>query len=133
MVFRDLLFVSNTSFGSKINEMREFLNKNYLWCFLYGFWFTSQKYTFNPNFLHLDVQKVFGRAHSPYLLILPTYPIYHKLLLFLALVRLTSRVTSRASWLRGPQGALLNLLPQDQGDSTCFVSSSEGGPIYKTV
>jgi hypothetical protein len=37
MVFRDLLFVSNTSHGSKIVEMREFLNKNYLIFFLYGF------------------------------------------------------------------------------------------------
>jgi len=37
MVFRDLIFVSNTSHGSKIDEMRELLNKNYLISFLYGF------------------------------------------------------------------------------------------------
>jgi hypothetical protein len=37
MVFRDLLFVSNTSYGYKIDEMREFFNKNYLINFLYGF------------------------------------------------------------------------------------------------
>jgi len=36
MVFRDLLFVSNTSYGSKIDEMREYLNKNYLISF-FGF------------------------------------------------------------------------------------------------
>ncbi len=30
MVFRDLLFVSNTSYGSKIEEMREFFNKKCL-------------------------------------------------------------------------------------------------------
>jgi len=30
MVFRDLLFVSNTSYGSKIDEMGEFFNKNFL-------------------------------------------------------------------------------------------------------
>ncbi len=34
MVFKDLLFVFNTS---KIDEMREFLNKNDLINFLYGF------------------------------------------------------------------------------------------------
>ncbi len=38
MVFRDLLFVSNTTlYGSKIDERREFLNKNYLISFSYGF------------------------------------------------------------------------------------------------
>ncbi len=37
MVSRNLLFVSNTSYGSKIDEMREFFNKNYLTNFLYGF------------------------------------------------------------------------------------------------
>jgi hypothetical protein len=37
MVFRDLLFVSNTLYGSKIDEMREFLHKNNLLSFLYGF------------------------------------------------------------------------------------------------
>ncbi len=37
MVFKDSLFVSNTSYGSKIGEMREFFNKNYLISFLYGF------------------------------------------------------------------------------------------------
>jgi len=30
MVCRDLLFVSNTSYGFKINEIREFLNKKLL-------------------------------------------------------------------------------------------------------
>jgi len=35
MVFRDLLFVSNTSYGSKIDEIREFLIKNIR--FLNGF------------------------------------------------------------------------------------------------
>jgi len=35
--FRDLLFVSNTLYRSKIDEMREFLNKNYLISFSYGF------------------------------------------------------------------------------------------------
>jgi len=30
MVFRDLLIVSNTLYGSKIDEMRDFLSKNYL-------------------------------------------------------------------------------------------------------
>jgi len=44
MVFRDdLPLVSNISYGSKIDEMREFLNKNYLTSFLYGFLkFSSQ-------------------------------------------------------------------------------------------
>ncbi len=37
MVFRDLLFVSNTLYGSKIDEMIDFLNKNYPISFLYGF------------------------------------------------------------------------------------------------
>ncbi len=37
MVFRDLLFVSNTSHGSKIDEMRELFDKNYLISFLYEF------------------------------------------------------------------------------------------------
>jgi len=37
MVFEDLLFVSNASDGSKIDEIREFLNKNYLMRFLCGF------------------------------------------------------------------------------------------------
>jgi hypothetical protein len=37
IVFRDLLFVSNNSYGSKIDEMSEFLNKNCLERFLYGF------------------------------------------------------------------------------------------------
>ncbi len=37
MVFRDLLFVSNTSYGSKIDEMKDFLNENFLISFLYGF------------------------------------------------------------------------------------------------
>jgi hypothetical protein len=37
MAFGDFLFVSNTSYGSKIDEIREFLNKNYLIRFLYGF------------------------------------------------------------------------------------------------
>ncbi len=37
MVFGDFLFVSNTSCGSKIDEIREFLSKNYLIRFLYGF------------------------------------------------------------------------------------------------
>jgi len=37
MVFGDLLFVSNTSYGSKIDEIKEFLNKNYLVRFLYAF------------------------------------------------------------------------------------------------
>jgi hypothetical protein len=35
--FAALLFVSNTLYVSKIDKMREFLNKNYLTCFLYGF------------------------------------------------------------------------------------------------
>jgi len=34
MVFGDLLFVSNASYGSKIDEIRQFLNKNYLIRFL---------------------------------------------------------------------------------------------------
>jgi hypothetical protein len=37
MVFRNLLSVSNTSYGSKIDEMREFFNKTYLTNVLYGF------------------------------------------------------------------------------------------------
>ncbi len=35
MVFRDLLFLSNTSYGFKMNEMRKILNKNYLISFLW--------------------------------------------------------------------------------------------------
>jgi hypothetical protein len=37
MVFEDLLFVSNNSYGSKIDEIREFLNKNDIIRSLYGF------------------------------------------------------------------------------------------------
>jgi len=37
MVFRDLLIVSNTLYGSKIDKMRDFLNKNYLTSFFSGF------------------------------------------------------------------------------------------------
>jgi len=37
MVSRDLLFDSHTSHGLKINEIREFLSKNFLIRFLYGF------------------------------------------------------------------------------------------------
>jgi hypothetical protein len=33
MVFRNLLFVSHILYGSKIDETREFLNKNYLLSF----------------------------------------------------------------------------------------------------
>jgi len=62
MVFRDLFFVSNTSYGSKIDKMREYLNKNYLRSF-FGFKkFSSQTgqsiYTpvadekFLQNFVH---------------------------------------------------------------------------------
>ncbi len=43
MVFGDLLFVSNTSYGSKIDEIKEVLNKNYLAMFLYGFKKLSNK------------------------------------------------------------------------------------------
>ncbi len=42
-------------------------------------------------------------------------PIHTELLLTkVVTVRLTARVTSRAVWLYGQQGALLNPLPQDQ-------------------
>jgi len=37
MVFRELFFVSNTLYNSKIYEMREFSNKHYLISFLSGF------------------------------------------------------------------------------------------------
>ena len=60
MVFRDLLFVSNTSYGPKIDEMREFFfNKNYLISFFMDF--KNSQARQGRAFRHLWQMNKFGK------------------------------------------------------------------------